>query len=135
MKRRTFLRQATFAGAALASSNGISTREAKTGIQNHHKWKNGPSGKDPVRVAVVQQDGNPGEVEANLRKALGFAEEALAQHADVILFHEELLVGYDKDLRSLAEPVNGASTKAFQKLLKGTGSIIIYGLTEKDHNE
>src|ERR1051326_2600243 len=46
-----------------------------------------------VKIAVVQQDGNPGQVEANRKKALGFATQALAQHADVILFHEELLVG------------------------------------------
>lgn len=135
IKRRSFLKQATFASAALTSFNGLLTQEAKAGIQNHQEWENGPSDEDPVRVAVVQQDGNPGEVETNLKKALSFVEEALAQQADVILFHEELLVGYDKNLRSLAEPVNGVSTKAFQKLLKGTGSLIIYGLTEKDHND
>lgn len=31
--------------------------------------------------------------------------------------HEELLVGYHKDLKILAEAADGASTRAFQKLL------------------
>jgi (R)-amidase len=106
----------------------------KARILSDSDWNN-DSAKAPVKVAVVQQDGNPGEVETNLRKALGFAEQAIDDGAHVILFHEELLVGYDKNLRNLAEPVNGESTKAFQKLLKGTDSLIIYGLTEKDNND
>jgi (R)-amidase len=90
------------------------------------------SGKNPLKIAVVQQNGNHGQADANRKKALSFAEQALQQHADVILFHEELLIGYDKNMKDLAEPVNGTTTQAFQKLLKGTGSVIIYGLTEKD---
>jgi len=70
-----------------------------------------------LRVAVVQQDGNPGGVQENRAKALAFAEQALAQGADVILFHEELLVGYAPDLAQLAEPVDGPTTRAFQALL------------------
>ncbi len=86
----------------------------------------------PVRVAVVQQNGNPGKVEENRMKALGFAREALKKGADVILFHEELLTGYTKDVKKLAESVDGPTTRAFQELLKGTSSVIVYGLTEKD---
>ena len=56
----------------------------------------------------------------------------MAQNVDVILFHEELLVGYSPDLRRLAEPVDGRTTQAFQKLLAGTESLIIYGLTERE---
>jgi predicted amidohydrolase len=88
-------------------------------------------GKDGVRLAVVQQDANPGKVDENRNKAMGFAAQALARRADIILFHEELLVGYVKNLRSLAEPANGVTTQAFQRQLQGTGSVIIYGLTEK----
>jgi (R)-amidase len=46
-----------------------------------------------------------------------------------------LLVGYVNNLRDLAEPVNGPTTRAFQKLLKGKDALIIYGLTEKDGND
>jgi predicted amidohydrolase len=85
-----------------------------------------------IRIAVVQQNGNPGKPEENRNKALRFASQALDQGADVILFHEELLVGYSRNLRELAEPVDGATTQAFQNLLHGRNALIIYGLTERD---
>jgi len=85
-----------------------------------------------VRVAVVQQAANPGNPEANRSKALRFAAEAVAKGADIILFHEALLVGYIADPRPLAEALNGATTRAFQDLLQGHKSLIIYGLTERE---
>jgi (R)-amidase len=85
-----------------------------------------------LRIAVVQQDGNPGKPEENRSKALGFAVQALDQGADVVLFHEELLLGYTPDLRQLAEPVDGPTTRAFRDLLRGTGSLVLYGLTERE---
>ncbi len=85
-----------------------------------------------IRIAVVQQDHNPGRVEENRRKALGSVGEALSKGADVILFHEELLVGYADDPRALAEPVSGTTTGLFQAALRGTTSQVIYGLTERD---
>jgi predicted amidohydrolase len=88
-----------------------------------------------LRLAVVQQDANPGKPEENRTKALGFAKQALERRADVILFHEELLVGYVKNLRELAEPVDGPTTRAFQRLLRGSPALIIYGLTERDGNK
>lgn len=39
----------------------------------------------PLKIAIVQQNGNPGKVEENREKALKFAKEALEQHPDVIL--------------------------------------------------
>ncbi len=117
MKRRSFLKQAAIGTAAFTTMGATHVFVEK-----------------PVRIAVVQQDGNPGQVETNRRKALDFAEKALARQAEIILFHEELLVGYDKNLHKLAEPVDGFTTQAFQKLLKGSGSLIIYGLTEKDND-
>lgn len=86
----------------------------------------------PVRIAVVQQETVPGAVEANREKALGFAGEALANGADIILFHEELLVGYVENLRELAEAVDGPTTQAFQALLQGTDALVLYGLTERE---
>jgi predicted amidohydrolase len=83
-----------------------------------------------LRIAVVQQDGNPGKPDENRAKALRFAAEALDRGADAILFHEELLVGYADNLRDLAEPVDGPTTRAFQELLAGSESLILYGLTE-----
>lgn len=85
-----------------------------------------------IRLAVVQQDANPGKPAENRNKALGFARQALEQGAEVVLFHEEMLVGCVKNLRELAEPVDGPTTLAFQNLLRGSQALIIYGLTERD---
>ena len=46
-----------------------------------------------IRIAVVQQDSNPGKPVENRNTAVGFARQALDQGADVVLFHEEMLVG------------------------------------------
>jgi predicted amidohydrolase len=85
-----------------------------------------------IRLAVVQQAGNPGRPEENLAKALKSAAEALRQGAEIILFHEELTLGYVPNARDLAEPLAGPTSQAFQRLLQGREARIIYGLTERD---
>ncbi len=87
--------------------------------------------KTEVRIAVVQQETVPGAVKKNRAKALAFAAEALRNHADIILFHEALVVGYVDNIRELAEPVDGSTTRAFQELLQGTDALILYGLIER----
>ena len=64
-----------------------------------------------VRIAVVQQETVPGAVEANRAKALRFAREAVGNRADIVLFHEALVVGYVPDIRDLAEPADGPTTR------------------------
>ena len=85
-----------------------------------------------MRIAVVQQDANPGKPEENRNKALRFARQALDQGAEVVLFHEEMLVGCATNLREVAEPLDGPTSRAFQSLLRGSQALIIYGLTERD---
>lgn len=132
MKRRSFLQKAT-AGTAFIGTLGIlRAKNEKSLIERTSSGPDKNNGKYPVRVAVVQQDGNPGHVKENRDKALHYATEALEQRSDVILFHEELLVGYVENLKELAEPLNGPTTRAFQNLLKGTNAKVIYGLTEKE---
>ncbi len=88
-----------------------------------------------VRIAVAQQAHNPGAVDENRRKALAAAEEAIANRADVVLFHEELLIGYVEDPRKLAESADGITTRLFHKMLAGTNTQVVYGLTEKDGDD
>ena len=83
-----------------------------------------------MKIACIQQNHNPGNVGENRAKALKNAAKALEMNADIILFHEEMLVGYHPCFRELAEPVDGETTKAFRNLLSGTKAKIIYGLTE-----
>lgn len=85
-----------------------------------------------VKIAVAQQNTVPGAVERNRARALEHAREALTEGAQIILFHEELLVGYYAGLRDLAEPVDGPTTRAFQHLLQGTDALVLYGLTERE---
>jgi predicted amidohydrolase len=131
MERRSFVKKSVLAAYTLGNIGG-SMVYGKHSVMKKSGFA--PS-TEKVRIAVIQQDGNPGQVSANLKKALHAAEKALDQDADVILFHEELLIGYADNARELAEPVNGPTSKAFQDLLQGTDALVIYGLTEKDHND
>jgi predicted amidohydrolase len=88
-----------------------------------------------VRIAVVQLETKPGAVDENRAKAVRFAGEALGKGADVILFHEALLVGYVPHIRELAETVDGPSTRAFQEVLRGSDALIVYGLVERDGSD
>jgi (R)-amidase len=131
MNRRSFIKKSTAATYTL----GVPYAALLYGKPEIIKKQSSLPTEDPIRVAVIQQDGNPGMVEQNREKALKSAEEALEKNADVILFHEELLVGYVDNLRELAEPLNGPTTKAFQELLQGRNALIIYGLTEKEGDD
>jgi (R)-amidase len=124
--RREFLKTSTTAGLAGVMAGGMAAAAASQPVAQQQDRK------AAIRIAVVQQACNPGRVEENRKKALRFAEQALANAADIILFHEELLIGYDKHIRELAEPLSGPTTRAFQALLKGTKSLILYGLAERD---
>ena len=88
-----------------------------------------------VRIAVIQQDANPGRVEENQAKAVHFAAEGLRQGAEILLFHEELLAGVVENQRELAEPVDGPTTQAFMSALQGTEALVLYGHTERDGDE
>ena len=105
----------------------FSASAAEPNVDKPQKPENGK-----VRIAVVQQDSVPGAVEENRAKAIRFAREALRNHADIILFHEALLVGYVPNILELAEPADGRTTRAFQEILKGTESLVLYGLVERD---
>lgn len=128
MSRRQSIMAGAGAGATLLL--GTSPSRAETPPKVPQKPEN-----RKVRIAIVQQETIPGAVEKNRAKALGFAREALRQHPDVILFHEALLVGYVPGIRGLAEPVNGPTTRAFQELLRGNETVLLYGLVERDGSD
>jgi len=114
MNRRNFIRKTAVSASLLGALPLSGSLRENTKIPKMGGFSRYEDEGQTMKIAVVQQDGNPGQVEINRSKALAFAREALAQKADVILFHEELLIGYDKNLRELAEPVDGETTRAFQ---------------------
>ena len=135
--RRDFLRGSTAAGvggllAGTLAAQSARAEEPQPPPESQAKPSGTAQRKEAVRLAVVQQEGNPGRVEANRTKALRFAKEALEHGADVILFHEVLLTGYTATVRELAEPLLGPTTRAFQDLLQGSQARILYGLTERE---
>ena len=126
VSRRDFIK----AGAAC----GLSASELHAGAARGETPITGenspPDGK--VHLAVVQMETVPGAVERNRARALAFAGEAVKKGADVVLFHEELLVGYVTNLKDLAEVADGPTSRAFQSLLAGSRSLVLWGLTERD---
>ncbi|MCP4612367.1 MAG: carbon-nitrogen hydrolase family protein [Planctomycetes bacterium] len=128
VSRRSFIKAGTGSLSALALGvRGVSVHAGEPKENNNSREK--------VKIAVVQQDSRPGQVEKNRRKALAFAEEALKNKADIILFQEELLVGYVDNLKALAEEVNGPTSRAFQSILSGSESLVLWGLTERKRDK
>jgi len=73
---------------------------------------------------------------ANLRKTLALAEQAARKGAKIICTQELFRSQYfcqseDHGNFKLAEPIPGPSTKAFQKLAKKHGVVIVASLFEK----
>ncbi len=134
MKRRTFIKSTTLGTSIIGSYVPLQAFGKSTDLVVSKIYYTNTD-KNSFRIAVIQQNANPGKVEANRKKALSFVAKALAQKADVILFHEELMVGYVENMHELAEPLNGPTTMAFQKALAGTDALVIYGLTEKDGDD
>lgn len=96
--------------------------------------------KDVMTVAVVNFRPAAGEKENNLRRMLGFAEAASKRGADLILFPEMCLMGYDyflrtdismEDKKAVAETAEGESVRAMAEISKKYGNYIIYGAAER----
>ena len=125
VSRRDFIR----AGAGSLGAIALGSQRASSGSAERLE---GSAAGEKVRISVVQQASVPGAVESNRSKALAFAEKALENSADIILFHEELLVGYVENLKELAEEADGPTSRAFQSLLSGSESLVLWGLTERE---
>ncbi len=96
--------------------------------------------KDIITIAVVNFKPVFGNKDANLRKITGYAEAACRQGADLILFPEMALTGYDfytadditkQEKWNLAETVDGPSIRKISEIAERYHSYIIYGAAEK----
>lgn len=88
-----------------------------------------------IRVALVQFDAVPEQVEANVKDMERLTRAAANAGARWVLFHEGTVCDYTNRLNELAESVpDGKSTRFMANVAKEAGVFISFGLSEK-HDE
>ncbi|MBT2443037.1 carbon-nitrogen hydrolase family protein [Streptomyces sp. ISL-36] len=88
----------------------------------------------PLRTALLQSSGQPGDVAANLAVLADAAERAAATGGRLLVAPELFLTGYaiGDDVPRLAEPADGPSAEAVAALAARHGLAIGYGYPERD---
>lgn len=96
--------------------------------------------RDIINLAVVNFKVAAGNKQSNLSRIKEFSVAAAKRGADMIVFPELCLMGYDyfvdekidrKDKIAATETVNGPSVKEVEKIAKEYGIYIIFGMSEK----
>lgn len=99
--------------------------------------------KDVMNVAVVNFKVAAGQKENNLRRINEFSIAAAKRGADLVLFPELSLTGYDffiddnitlEEKRNMAETIYGPSCTYIAETAKKYGIYIVFGLAEKVEN-
>ena len=93
-------------------------RETNAAVKNDQK------ANKTLRVAAVQFESLPGDLDANFRKIETFVQQAASQGARLVIFPECCITGYWfirnlslEQLGALAEPIpDGSSTKRLSNL-------------------
>ena len=100
--------------------------------------------KDIITVSVVNFKPVWGDIEANLSRMLEYAAAAGKQGADLILFPETAMTGYDDELsverdekmhRRLAQTIPGPASNAMSEICKKYNIYALFGLTETDETD
>ncbi|MEE1751453.1 carbon-nitrogen hydrolase family protein [Streptomyces sp. SP18CS02] len=88
----------------------------------------------PLRTALLQSSGQPGDVAANLKVLDEAAARAAATGAGLLVAPEMFLTGYaiGADVPRLAEAADGPSAEAVAALAVRHGLGIVYGYPERD---
>ncbi|MDR0499930.1 MAG: carbon-nitrogen hydrolase family protein, partial [Coriobacteriales bacterium] len=96
--------------------------------------------KDIITVAVVTYESSWGDKPKNINRMSGYVQAAAARGANLVLFPETALIGYDLDTENvgdsrmhvrLAETFPGPSAEVFAKLASEYNIYIVYGYAEK----
>jgi predicted amidohydrolase len=88
-----------------------------------------------MRIHLVQMAAKSNDKSTNLGKILRYVEEGLSKGANLIIFGELALNGYDLsgvNYRELAEPIPGPSTEAVAKCISGKNCYVVFGMAESD---
>ncbi|MFC3172904.1 carbon-nitrogen hydrolase family protein [Novosphingobium bradum] len=94
--------------------------------------------RDELAIAAVNFHAAWGEKAANCERILGLAREAAGQGADMVLFPETALTGYNHDGGSIAmhqrdaEPRGGPSATRLVDCARELGIWLVVGLPERD---
>ncbi len=83
------------------------------------------------RVAAVQMDSVPGELETNRRHAVELAREAIRRQARLIVFPELCDLDMLVDARDLATPAPGPFTRPFEELAAEHGVHFVVGMARR----
>lgn len=88
----------------------------------------------PLRTALLQSSGQPGDVAANLKVLDEAAASAAATGAGLLVAPEMFLTGYaiGDEVARLAEPADGDSADAVADIAERHGLGIAYGYPERD---
>lgn len=100
--------------------------------------------KDIITVSTVTINAAWGNKEVNLNRILGYADAAGKKGADLIIFPEMALTGYDDEVDKpkaekmqvkLAELIPGPSSQALADICKQYGMYAVMGMPERDADD
>ena len=83
-----------------------------------------------IRVALAQLNSKLGDNQANLRRALKYIDRAAKEGADLIMFPELYLQGYEayEKFAQTAEPIPGPTTEQLMKKAAAHGIYVVMGM-------
>ena len=90
-----------------------------------------------MKIGLIQQHASS-DLTGNLRRGLDAARQAAADGAELVVFPELAFTPFypqkppTGDVRSLAEPVPGPATEAFQSLARELGIVVVINVFERD---
>jgi len=84
-----------------------------------------------ARIAVAQMQVTPGDLEANLAKALDLIAEAGSRDADLIVLPEMALSGLPEDAAEVALPIPGEVTDRLAGAAAECGAWLVAGMPER----
>ncbi|MFM9367637.1 carbon-nitrogen hydrolase family protein [Streptomyces sp. Da 82-17] len=92
------------------------------------------SSSSPLRTALLQSSGRPGDVAQNLKVLDEAAGRAADTGARLLVAPEMYLTGYaiGSDVPRLAEPADGPSAEAVAAIAERHGLAVLYGYPERD---
>lgn len=90
----------------------------------------------PIRIAIHQTQGTPGDIDANIAAAEEAAARAKAGGAHLLILPEMYLSGYDigELAFELAEPAEGPNFKRMAEAARRHGIALLYGHGETDES-